>query len=105
MEVDIKKLDEVWTADDKKLGLATAVYHRKEGVDPQLKFYASYLYVESFDYGDEYYVPTEFIASRDPQTGRVKLSVKLQKVLEYTWSRMPDFVAAGKARQESLVPA
>ncbi|MCI0394894.1 MAG: hypothetical protein L0332_17090 [Chloroflexi bacterium] len=104
MELDIKRLEEVWTADNKKLGLAQSLFHRLGGVDPELGFYDTYLEVENFEYGDDYYVPTDFIKGRDPKTGRVMLSISLQKVMERTWSRLPDFVAHGQARKE-LLPA
>ncbi|MDX1614340.1 MAG: hypothetical protein R3300_08525 [Candidatus Promineifilaceae bacterium] len=100
--MEIRKLDEVWTADDKKLGLAQKLYHREGQSDPKLKLYGSYLEVESFDYGDDYYVPTDFIEGRDAEAGRVYLSVKLQKVLENTWSRLPDFIARGNRQEEAL---
>lgn len=102
MESNIKRLAEVWTADDKRLGLAKSLYHRETGSDPALKLYPTYLEVESFDYGDDFYVPTDFVSASGQELGRVALSVSLQKVLENTWSRMPDFIAAGKARKEEL---
>ncbi|NIT55781.1 MAG: hypothetical protein GWN00_05955, partial [Aliifodinibius sp.] len=71
MELTISKLEEVWTADDKKLGVANAIYHRLEGINPELKYYASYLHVQNFDYGDDYYIPTDFIEGRDEETGRL----------------------------------
>jgi hypothetical protein len=102
MEHEIKKLDEVWTADGKRLGVARTLFHRQGDADPALKLYRSYLGVTSFDYGDDYYVPTDFIAAYDGDQGRVTLSVTLQKVQEYTWSRLPGFVASGMSQREEL---
>ncbi len=64
MDLDIKKLDEVWTADAKKLGLAQQLFHRQDEVNPDLQLYASYLEVENFEYGEVFYVPTDFVADR-----------------------------------------
>jgi hypothetical protein len=102
MELTISKLEEVWTADEKKLGVANAIYHRLEGVNPELKYYASYLHVQNFDYGDDYYIPTDFIVGRDEETGRLSLNRKFQEVLENTWTRMPEFVLQGNGRIEKL---
>lgn len=102
MELTISKLEEVWTADDKKLGVANAIYHRLEGINPELKYYASYLHVQNFDYGDDYYIPTDFIEGREEETGRLSLNRKFQEVLENTWTRMPEFVLQGNGRIEKL---
>ena len=102
MDFTISKLEEVWTADDKKLGVANAVYHRLEGVNPELKYYASYLHVQNFDLGDDYYIPTDFIKGRDPETGLLVLKTTFHKILENTWTRMPEFILHGNGRIEKL---
>jgi hypothetical protein len=102
MDLSIKKLEEVWTADHQKLGLIEAVYHRLEGVDPDLGYYATYLNVQNFDYGDDFYIPTDFIEGRDSKNGHLLLKTKFITVLENTWNRMPDFIADGQARFEKL---
>lgn len=100
---NIKKLDEIWTADNKKLGLVKDLYHRpEEEVDPAVEYYASYLEVENFEYGSDYYVPTDFIDERDEATGAVKLKVSFAKVMDRTWFRMPDFIARGRAQKTEL---
>jgi hypothetical protein len=102
MDLSIKKLEEVWTADNQKLGLTEDVYHRLEGVDPDLGFYATYLKVQNFDYGDDFYIPTDFIEGRDSKSGYLLLKTKFITILENTWNRMPDFIAGGQARLEKL---
>jgi len=102
MDFTINKLEEVWTADDKKLGVANAIYHRLEGVNPELKYYASYLHVQNFDYGDDYYIPTDFIDGRDQKTGKLSLRKTFHEVLENTWTRMPEFVLQGNGLIEKL---
>lgn len=102
MEIDIKKLDEVWTSDDKMLGLAQQMFHRIDEVNPDLRLYASYLEVENFDYGEVFYVPTDFIEERELESGRTLLSVTHSQVMNNTWFRMPDFVAHGQDRKETL---
>lgn len=101
MDMNFRKLDEVWTADSKKLGSAYRLFHREEEINPALQYYASYLEVESYEYGETYYVPTDFIAGRD-ESGKVTLTVTLGEVLRRTWLRMPDFVAQGQDRREAL---
>ncbi len=105
MDFTINELEDVWTADDKKLGVANAVYHRLEGVDPELQYYASYLYVQNFDYGDDYYIPTDFIKGREGNTGALFLKTTFKEVLENTWTRMPEFILHGYGRIEKLQPA
>jgi hypothetical protein len=96
------KLDEVWTADEQKLGLAHYLYHRTDEVNPELQYYASYLEVESFEFGEIYYIPTDFVESREPDSNRINLAVDLNTVLKRTWARMPDFIAHNIAKKENL---
>jgi hypothetical protein len=102
MDLDIKKLDEVWTVDEKKLGLAQQLFHRQDEINPEQKLYASYLEVENFEYGEGFYVPTDFISGRDPISGHILLSVTTDQVMNQTWFRMPDFVAHRQYDQELL---
>jgi hypothetical protein len=102
MDFVINKLEEIWTADDKKLGEANAIYHRLEGVNPELRYYAHYLHVQNFDYGDDYYIPTDFIKGRDEKTGSVVLEKTFQEVLTNTWTRMPEFILHGNGQIEKL---
>ncbi|MGD2050314.1 MAG: hypothetical protein PVH03_12495 [Chloroflexota bacterium] len=105
MEDSINKLEEIWTAEDKKLGLAKYLYHRQSEINPKLQLYARYLEVENFEYGDDYYVPTDFIEGRDPESGKIRLSLSFDEVMKRTWFRMPDFIAHGDCRREELPTA
>lgn len=102
MVSDIRKQDEVWTADGKKLGTARQLFHRTEGANPELRLYEAYLEVEDFDYGANFYVPTDFITERQAETGHLLLSKKRDEAMELTWFRMPEFVAQGRSRKEAL---
>ena len=102
MELVIGKLDEVWTTDEQKLGLAQHLYFREEGIDPDLQFYESYIEVENYDWGSVFYVPTDFVSGRSDQDHRIRLSVTFSEALEQTWTRMPHFVAHGEGRKEDL---
>lgn len=102
MDFTVSKLEDIWTADDKKLGVANAIYHRLEGVNPELKYYASYLHVQNFDYGDDYYIATDFINGRDSKSNRLTLKVTFQEVLSNTWTRMPEFILHGNCHVEKL---
>ena len=102
MDLKINKLDEVWTADKVRLGLADKVYRREEDVDPRLELYESYLEVENFDLGYTYYVPFEFIKPSTEGQEAIQLTVDFKEVLEKTWSRIPHFVARAAAKIEGL---
>lgn len=102
MDLKLRKLEDIWTNDGRLVGQAHSLYHRLGDVDPELKLYATYLLVISFEIGEDYYIPTDFIEGRDPETGRVMLSVDMLRILEETWERMPDFVARGEAKVEAL---
>lgn len=102
MVMNIKKLDNVLTADGKRLGLSEAIFQRQQDVDPSLRLYASYLEVKNFDYGSVFYIPTDFVAARDPESGAVTLSTTFSQVLKNAWGRMPDFVAQGRGKRVSL---
>lgn len=102
MEQNIKKLEEIWTADKQKLGRAQQLFHRTDDINPSLQLYASYLEIEDYDLGLVYFVPTDFILDRDEASGKIQLNATKKQVMERTWFRMPDFVAHGKARKEPL---
>ena len=104
MDHEIKKFDEVWTADEKKLGLAQKMFHRQNEVNPDLQLYATYLEVDNFEYGEGFYIPTDFITGRDPVTGHLLLTVTTNQVMNHTWFRMPDFVTH-KLYDQELLPA
>lgn len=102
----INKDDTVITQDGVELGTAHVLYHRDAAtVNPELLWYASYLEVENLDYGDNYFVPTEYIVGHDAGTKRLALSVKFHQILEQTWTRQPDFIAQGQATVEELPAA
>jgi hypothetical protein len=103
MDFDFRRLDEVWTADSKKLGLAQGLYHRQDEANPALKLFASYLEVEDYSYGGSYFVPTDFIVDQLPQSGRIELDVTFDEVMKRTWGRMPDFIVLGKSIKEPLL--
>jgi hypothetical protein len=102
MGTQIKLQDEVWTADEQKLGMAQALFHRTGDVDPQLQLYATYLEVSDFDYGETFFVPTDFIAERGAEAKRITVNKTRNQAMQLTWYRMPDFVAHGQYRKEAL---
>jgi hypothetical protein len=99
----INKRDQVFTKDNLLLGRAQRLFHRVEDVRPGWKHYETYLLVESFTQGNSFYVPTDFISDRDPQSGDIRLTVTAGIVENNTWPRRPDFILHGEARQEELV--
>lgn len=101
----INKRDQVFTEDNRLLGAANRLYHRTAEVRPGWKHYETYLLVESFTQGNSFYVPTDFIGERDPQSGHIRLMVTGRTVENKTWTRRPDFILHGEARQEELVEA
>ncbi len=102
MDYHIKRLEEVWTVDQKKLGLAQRLFHRQDEVNPDLQLFASYLEVENFEYGEGFYIPTDFISGQDPESGHLLLAVTRDQVMNRTWFRMPDFIAHNQYDQETL---
>lgn len=101
MSIDIKRGEEVWTSDGDRLGTVRRLHHRQEEINPELELYATYLHVVSFDLGDDFYVPTDYIDGRD-KNGRILLTESMQKIQDRTWTRLPDFVAQGKDKEEEL---
>ena len=101
IDLSITKLEEVWTADNHKLGQSVHLYHRLTEINPLLELYASYLEVCDLEVGDNYFVPTDYIG-RDSKDGRLNLTVTLKDVMERTWTRMPDFVMSQAGRREEL---
>ncbi len=99
---NIKKLDEVWTADSRKLGLAQSLFERQGESDPDLRLYSAYLHVENYEFGYNYYVPVDFIAGYDPENNQVNLAVTFEEVIQQTWFRLPDFIARATARKIEL---
>lgn len=99
--VELYKDDEFWTNDGHQLGRAHHLSHRLQDVDPVLQLYATYVHVVSMDIGDDYYVPTEYIAGRS-EDGRVTLTVSMGEVQDLTWTRVPDFIIRGEAHDEAL---
>lgn len=102
MGIEIKKLDEVWTADEQKLGIAQSLFHRTDDADPALQLYETYLEVGDFNFGESFYVPIDFIANRQADAKRVELSKKRDEAMQLTWFRMPNFIAQGHYRKEAL---
>jgi hypothetical protein len=104
MEANIKKLEETWTADGKKLGLTQSLFHREKDIKPDLQLYATYLEIEDYEFGEVFFVPTDYIAPREADDdGGLRLIVKYDEVMKRTWFRMPDFIAFGQSRKEELV--
>lgn len=101
--MDIKKLDQVYTRDRQQLGVAQRLYHRTHDVRPTWEHYATYILVQSYAQGDDFYVPTEFVSGRDPQTGHIALTVTEKDVETKTWTRLPEFVLHGEAGREELM--
>lgn len=99
----INQGDQVFTKDNLLLGRAQRLYHRIKDVRPGWKHYETYLLVESFTAGNSFYVPTDFISDHDSQSGDIRLAVTAKKVGNKTWTRRPDFILHGEARQEELV--
>jgi hypothetical protein len=101
MALKLKEQSEVWSKDGHRLGQAKHIFHRTEGVDPQLELYSQYLYVFSFDLGDDYYIPLDFI-EEDEKHGRFTLNLTMDEAMAKGWSRIPDFVVQGQSTREEL---
>lgn len=102
MTIQLKQSDEIWTQDGHLLGHPHRIYHRTKDINPILRLYADYVQVVSFEIGEDYYVPTDFIDGRYSDNGRITLAVPMKTVQKNTWNRLPDFVVHGEARRENL---
>lgn len=103
MTITINKMDEVWTSDDYRLGMAHCLYYRPEDqVHPEDQLYAVYLEVINYDLGDDYYVPLDFIERVDGDKPRLQLTVPMKTVMNRTWSRAQEFVAKKLGRRVTL---
>ncbi|MFN2189144.1 MAG: hypothetical protein ACK2T3_10295 [Candidatus Promineifilaceae bacterium] len=98
----MKKLQTIWTSDDRKLGLAQRLFHRIEGVEPKVLLYGTYLQVENFELGSTYFIPTDFLIEEASEEGKLRVSKTFQEIQQLTWFRMPTFIASGKGREEPL---
>lgn len=101
-EKHLKKYSDVYTSDDEHVGVALRLQHRKTGIDPDLKYYASYLEVTGYELGNQSYIPTDFIKDYDPEAGKVTLVVKMSIVEDETWNRMPEFIMRRENEVEEL---
>lgn len=103
MDIEIRARDEIWTSDGYRLGVARDLHYRpEEEVNPEEQLYAAYLEIVNYELGDDFYVPTDFLAERDEENGRVLLDVKMKDVQQRTWSRAPEFVAQKLGRSVHL---
>lgn len=97
--MEIEPMDEVWTWDGHRLGVARRWHYRpEEQVYPADLLYAAYLEVKNFEIGDVLYVPDLFIAGRDETTGHVLVEATIREVMRRTWTRTPDFIVRGQNR-------
>jgi hypothetical protein len=107
----IKPMDEVWTLDGHKLGIARRWHYRPDGeVSPGERLYAAYLEVKNFELGDVLYVPDFFLIERDEDSGHVLVDATMRQVMQWTWTRTPDFVVRGRSHtvllgEATAVPA
>ncbi len=92
----------VWTADEHNIGEAIRLHHRQEDVNPDLKFYGSYLELFSIELGGDAYIPTDFIRDYDPAENKLTLAVTLREINKEAWNQTPLFVAHDKATIEPL---
>lgn len=103
MEDTIRDRDAVWTDDGFKLGVARALHYRPpHEVNPEEQLYAVYLEVVSYELGDDLFIPTDFLASRDEESQSVSVALPLKAVMQRTWWRAPDFVAKLLGREKRL---
>ena len=99
--MDIKRNEEVYTADEMLLGNAIAIFRRTDTVNPKEKLYAAYLKLFNFEMGDDFFVPTDFVGERDAD-GRLCLTIDMKTVKHETMERMPQFVAYEQGIREEL---
>lgn len=99
---DIKKYMQVWTSDGEHIGDAISLYQRRDNINPQQKYYAAYLETFSFEIGEHYYIPTDFLETAKLENGRLTLSLNRDQVEKNIWHRMPMFIAQNQADKVEL---
>lgn len=99
MDVPVQPHDMVYTADGEHLGNVVRVYTRTndEEVNPKLKLFKHYMFLANESFGDDYYIPTFYIAQRDAKAKRINLTLTYKQVGKETLSRTPQFIAMGEA--------
>jgi hypothetical protein len=102
MALKITNLERVWTKDGHHLGEAHRLYHRTHDINPEWEFYKTYLQVVSFEKGESYYIPTEFIADYAQEDEEIYLTVTMKELMDRTWFRTPDFIALSDDEIEVL---
>ncbi len=102
LTMNIYKYHPIYTQDGIRLGEAHCLYHRTKDIRPEWQLYASYVHVVSLEMGDDFFVPTAFIAGPDPETGKMVLTVPMHEVERQTWTRLPDFIWRREAKEEML---
>lgn len=99
------KYDKVVTADDVHLGDVLRIHFRQEGINPELRLYASYLEVWSVEFATRYFVPTDYIDEYDAAARTIFLTDTMQTVQTETWDRTPSFIAGHQSRRQELPAA
>jgi len=100
--VPIYESDTVITADNYKLGQAVKLFHRHTDIDPEEELFAHYLMVANLEIGDEFYVPTDYLAAHDDAHGSHTLTLTLAEVKREQLTHLPRFIAFGQASEEAL---
>jgi len=98
----IYESDAVVTADNYKLGQAVKLYHRQTDIDPEKELFPHYLMVANLEIGDEFYVPTHYLAAHDDAHGIHTLTLTLAEVKREQLTHLPRFIAFGQASEEAL---
>ena len=99
---ELRRGTAVWTADSHDIGYAIRLHHRQNDINPDLKFYGSYLELFSILLGGATYIPTDYIRNYDPVDNKLLLSVTLKDIAKETWDRTPSFIAHHQATTEAL---
>lgn len=98
-----KKYDDVWTADEQKLGDAIELHIPTDEAKESLPTYeAGYLEVWNTDSGMRYYIPTRYIQTPHTEDGRTLLSLTFDEVHDNTMDRLPNSIARGHVHTEEL---
>jgi hypothetical protein len=100
---NLKKYTDVYAVDGERLGVALRFVHRPvEDVNLELKYYRTYLIIQSILLGGTAFIPTVYVEDYDPAKNSLKLTADLDTLAELLWNREPDFVARGLGVFEEL---
>ncbi|MGB1250062.1 MAG: hypothetical protein ACPG8W_05470 [Candidatus Promineifilaceae bacterium] len=100
MTANVNYHDPVMTADGRQLGVAQRIYRTVEDDPIETTSYNEHLKVISFETGENFFIPLEFI--NDRADGQVSLTLTYREVLNSAFDHMPRYIAYEVGTKQAL---